>query len=208
MTSYSTSSPTGRSSPRPTRPSTISSPPTAPPTSLLAGIFQSVPKSSDPARTERPAELRTSARAGYAGDNLGHVFVSVGAGLRPHRGGAKNEDVGWTVLRSGILPTWLGVALLVSALLLPAANEQTSAVLLAIPFGLAWATTGLILLLGQLSRNPVPRKRGGAAGLDPDSRVLATPTKFGERDPHSPRVARSRGALVQGATDYAPQVSS
>ena len=55
--------------------------------------------------------------------------------------------VGWTLLRSSVLPTWLGVVLLASALLLLGANEQTSAVLLAIPFGLAWATTGAMLLL-------------------------------------------------------------
>ena len=45
--------------------------------------------------------------------------------------------VGWTVLRSGVLPRWAGASLLVGAVLILAANEQTDAVLLAVPFGIA-----------------------------------------------------------------------
>ncbi len=59
---------------------------------------------------------------------LGVIALSVGLAL-----------VGWTMLMSKILPAWLGVALLSTALLLLGANEQTSRILLVIPFGLAWA---------------------------------------------------------------------
>lgn len=53
--------------------------------------------------------------------------------------------VSWTVLRSRLLPTWSGGSLLAGALLLLGANEQTAAVLLAVPFGLAWVATGITL---------------------------------------------------------------
>lgn len=54
--------------------------------------------------------------------------------------------IGIFILRSGVLPRWLGVLLVASSVLLLAANEQTSAVLLAIPFQLAIATTGYFML--------------------------------------------------------------
>lgn len=63
--------------------------------------------------------------------------------------------VAWTVMRSGLLPRWVGAALLGGAVLLPAANEQTDAVLLAVPFGLAWMATG-VAVWGAHSRTPVP----------------------------------------------------
>ena len=72
--------------------------------------------------------------------------------------------VGWAVLRSGIVPTWLGVAILAGALLLLGTNEQTAAVLLAVPFGLAWAATGLLLLV---------RRPSGAVGDRADRRTSA-----------------------------------
>ncbi|MCK0113265.1 hypothetical protein MWU75_14040 [Ornithinimicrobium sp. F0845] len=50
------------------------------------------------------------------------------------------------VWRARVLPHQVSVAILVTALLLPLANEQTSLVLLAVPFGLAWAGTGVYLL--------------------------------------------------------------
>jgi hypothetical protein len=53
--------------------------------------------------------------------------------------------IGVFILRSGLLPRWLGIVLVVSSLLLLAANEQTVAVLLAVPFGLAMATLGFFL---------------------------------------------------------------
>ncbi|MGX9902092.1 hypothetical protein ACW0JT_23785 [Arthrobacter sp. SA17] len=53
--------------------------------------------------------------------------------------------IGVFILRSGVLPRWLGIFLLVTSVLLLAANEQTAAVLLAIPFGLAVATVGVYM---------------------------------------------------------------
>ena len=49
------------------------------------------------------------------------------------------------VIRSAVLPRWLGVFLVASSLVLLAANEQTAAVLLAISFGLAVATVGFFM---------------------------------------------------------------
>lgn len=54
--------------------------------------------------------------------------------------------VGWTVLRSGVLPRWAGASLLVGAVLILGSNEQTNAVLLAVPFGIAWIASGLALV--------------------------------------------------------------
>jgi MFS family permease len=53
--------------------------------------------------------------------------------------------IGVFILRSGLLPRWLGIFLLVSSVLLLAANEQTAAVLFAVPFGLAVATVGFFM---------------------------------------------------------------
>lgn len=53
--------------------------------------------------------------------------------------------IGVFILRSGVLPRWLGIFLLVSSVLLLAANEQTITVLLVIPFGLAVATVGVFM---------------------------------------------------------------
>ena len=54
--------------------------------------------------------------------------------------------VGWTVLRSRVVPTWAAVGLLVGVLLLAGVSEQTSRVLLALPFAIAWAATGVALV--------------------------------------------------------------
>jgi hypothetical protein len=70
------------------------------------------------------------------------------------------------VLRAHVVPAWLAVLLLGTALLLPFANEQTSRILLAVPFGVAWLTLGVTLL------------RGPAAAEDPvraDARGVTTP---------------------------------
>ena len=53
--------------------------------------------------------------------------------------------IGVFILRSGLLPRWLGIFLVVSSVLLLAANEQTAAVLFAVPFGLAVATVGFFM---------------------------------------------------------------
>lgn len=71
--------------------------------------------------------------------------VFVGPGVVALAGGV--GLVAWTVLRSRVLPAWSGVSLLVGAALLLGANEQTAAVLLALPFGAAWGVTGAALLL-------------------------------------------------------------
>jgi hypothetical protein len=53
--------------------------------------------------------------------------------------------VGVTVLRAGVLPRWSGVLLIVGALAMLIANEQTTLVLLLVPFGLAWIAVGYLL---------------------------------------------------------------
>ena len=50
------------------------------------------------------------------------------------------------MLKAGVLPRVVAVVLIATALLLPFANEQTSRILLAIPFGLAWVAAGIALL--------------------------------------------------------------
>lgn len=53
------------------------------------------------------------------------------------------------VWRARVLPRAVTVVVLLTALLLPLANEQTSRVLMAVPFGLAWAVVGGALLLRE-----------------------------------------------------------
>lgn len=53
--------------------------------------------------------------------------------------------LGVHILRSEVLPRWLGILLAVSGALLLGANEQAVTVLLAIPFGLAMAMVGLFM---------------------------------------------------------------
>ncbi|WP_299166327.1 hypothetical protein [uncultured Arthrobacter sp.] len=62
--------------------------------------------------------------------------------------------IGIFILRSGVLPRWVGILLVVSSALLLGANEQTSAVLLAIPFQLAVAAAGFFMWerTGRLQR--------------------------------------------------------
>jgi hypothetical protein len=55
-------------------------------------------------------------------------------------------SLGLHVLMAGVLPRTVAASLIVTALLLPLANEQTSRILLAIPFGLAWVAAGIALL--------------------------------------------------------------
>lgn len=55
-------------------------------------------------------------------------------------------SLGLQVLRADVLPRVVAGALIVTALVLPLANEQTSRILLAIPFGLAWVVAGTVLL--------------------------------------------------------------
>jgi hypothetical protein len=54
--------------------------------------------------------------------------------------------LGWTVLRSGLIPTWAAIALLIGFLLLGGVSEQTLRVLLALPFGITWFVIGIALI--------------------------------------------------------------
>jgi hypothetical protein len=56
--------------------------------------------------------------------------------------------VGVAVLRAGVLPRWCGVLLVLGALGMLLGNEQTSGVLLFIPFGVAWLAVGYVLWSG------------------------------------------------------------
>jgi hypothetical protein len=56
--------------------------------------------------------------------------------------------IGAFILRTGIFPRWLGIFLMVSSVALLVANEQTPAVLLAIPFGLAMVVAGYFMVAG------------------------------------------------------------
>lgn len=69
--------------------------------------------------------------------------------------------IGVTILRSGVLPRWLGIFFVVSTVALLAVNEQTSSVLLAIPFGLAMVAAGYYLWAGAAAmRPPLPEAAG------------------------------------------------
>ena len=56
--------------------------------------------------------------------------------------------VGIAILRSGVLPRWVAVLVIVGALAMLVANEQTARVLLMIPFGVAWVAVGYVLWSG------------------------------------------------------------
>lgn len=64
--------------------------------------------------------------------------------------------IGIFILRSGVLPRSVGVFLVASSALLLAANEQTSAVLLAIPFQLAIATSGYFMWDRKRASQSIP----------------------------------------------------
>jgi len=63
--------------------------------------------------------------------------------------------LGVAVLRSRVLPTWVSVLLLLGTLAMIGANEQTSRVLLYLPFGVAWVAVGHALWSTQ-SVSPSP----------------------------------------------------
>ena len=55
---------------------------------------------------------------------------------------------GIAILRSGVLPRWVAVLVIVGALAMLVVNEQTARVLLMIPFGVAWVAVGYVLWSG------------------------------------------------------------
>ncbi len=53
--------------------------------------------------------------------------------------------LGVAILRSGVLPRWAAALLIIGTLALLGMNEENTQVLLAIPFGVAWAMIGYVL---------------------------------------------------------------
>ncbi len=53
--------------------------------------------------------------------------------------------LGVAILRSGVLPRWAAALLIIGTLAMLGMNEQNTQVLLAIPFGVAWAVIGYVL---------------------------------------------------------------
>jgi len=53
--------------------------------------------------------------------------------------------LGVAILRSRVLPRWAAALLIIGALAMLAANEQTARVLLTIPLGVAWIAVGYVL---------------------------------------------------------------
>lgn len=68
--------------------------------------------------------------------------------------------MGIFILRSGVLPRWLGVFFMISTFALLAANEQTPAVLLAIPFGLAMVAAGYFMWASGSIHQTAPAQSG------------------------------------------------
>lgn len=68
--------------------------------------------------------------------------------------------LGIAILRSGVLPTWRAILLVIGALAMTGANEQTVMALLFIPFGIAWIAVGHAI---WSAANNEPQLSGGAA---------------------------------------------
>lgn len=58
--------------------------------------------------------------------------------------------LGVSVLRSGVLPLWASIVLLVGTAAMIGFNEQTHAAWLGLPFGLAWMAVGYVLWTSRL----------------------------------------------------------
>jgi hypothetical protein len=57
--------------------------------------------------------------------------------------------LGVAILRARVLPRWAAAVLIVGALAMLGANEQTAWVLMSIPLGIAWVTVGYLLWSGS-----------------------------------------------------------
>lgn len=68
--------------------------------------------------------------------------------------------LGVAILRSGVLPRWAAALLILGTLNMLGMNEQNTQVLMAIPFGAAWAVVGYVLW----SRRGGPGTASGASG--------------------------------------------
>lgn len=60
--------------------------------------------------------------------------------------------LGVAILRSGVLPRWAAALLIIGTFAMLGMNEQNTQVLLAIPFGGAWAVIGYVLWSGRGER--------------------------------------------------------
>ncbi len=60
--------------------------------------------------------------------------------------------LGVAILRAGVLPRWAAALLIIGTLAMLGMNEQNTQVLLAIPFGVAWAVIGYVLWSGSGER--------------------------------------------------------
>jgi hypothetical protein len=57
--------------------------------------------------------------------------------------------LGVAILRARVLPRWAAAVLIVGALAMLGANEQTAWVLMSIPLGIAWVAVGYLLWFGS-----------------------------------------------------------
>ena len=60
--------------------------------------------------------------------------------------------LGVAILRSGVLPHWATALLIIGTLAMLGMNEQNTQVLLAIPFGVAWAVISYVRWSGRGKR--------------------------------------------------------
>jgi hypothetical protein len=82
-------------------------------------------------------------QAVFAGGDFSAMPAFVGSGVLALAVGTVLLAV--TVVRARIVPVWVLVPMALGVVLLPFGNEQTSSVLLDIPFALSWALAGVLL---------------------------------------------------------------
>jgi hypothetical protein len=62
--------------------------------------------------------------------------------------------LGIAVLRTGVLPRWAAVFLVVGSLAMLGFNDQNAQALLAIPNGIVWVAVGYVLWSGGMTGRP------------------------------------------------------